>query len=107
VYGDEAYVQTIAVAQRSQRQGIGAGLLTALMREAHRRSASTVALEVRADNVTAQRLYARFGFDAVGLRRGYYQPSNVDAVVMVVQNVDSPAYADHLDAIERVRSARA
>jgi ribosomal-protein-alanine N-acetyltransferase len=96
VYGDEAYVQTMAVATDHQGSGIGTRLLVALMLEARRRSVGTVALEVRADNPTAQRLYARFGFEAVGLRRGYYQPSNVDAVVMVVQGVASPAYGDLL-----------
>ena len=107
VYGDEAYVQTMAVASALQGRGIGTRLLIALMREARRRSVGTVALEVRADNPSAQRLYARFGFEAVGLRRGYYQPSNVDAVVMVVQHVGAPAYGELLDALEHVRSGRA
>jgi [ribosomal protein S18]-alanine N-acetyltransferase len=34
------------------------------------------------NNGPAQRLYDRYGFQAVGLRRGYYQPSNTDALVM-------------------------
>ena len=34
------------------------------------------------DNRAAQHLYDRYGFEAVGVRRGYYQPSNTDAVVM-------------------------
>ncbi|MYZ40794.1 ribosomal-protein-alanine N-acetyltransferase RimI, partial [Streptomyces sp. SID4917] len=28
------------------------------------------------------RLYERFGFEPIGFRRGYYQPGNVDALVM-------------------------
>ena len=39
-------------------------------------------LEVRADNETAQGLYQRRGFAEIGRRRGYYQPSGADAVVM-------------------------
>ena len=39
-------------------------------------------LEVRADNPRAQDLYRRFGFADVGVRRGYYQPSGMDAIVM-------------------------
>jgi ribosomal-protein-alanine N-acetyltransferase len=82
-YATEAYVQTVAV--RTDRQGtrIGRDLLLALLAETSRRGVSTVALEVRADNVRAQRLYAGHGFTPVGLRRGYYQPSGADAVVMV------------------------
>lgn len=83
VYPDEAFIQTIAVDRSCQGQGLGAQLLTALLEEAERRDRKVVMLEVRADNETAQRLYARFGFDAVGIRRGYYQPSNTDAIVMV------------------------
>ena len=36
----------------------------------------------RVDNARAQRLYERFGFEPIGFRRGYYQPGNVDALVM-------------------------
>jgi ribosomal-protein-alanine N-acetyltransferase len=82
-YGDEAWVQNIAVRGEWQGRGVGARLLDDLLAEATRRSARQVALEVRADNATAQRLYARRGFAAVAVRRGYYQPSNTDALVMV------------------------
>jgi ribosomal-protein-alanine N-acetyltransferase len=81
-YPDEAYVQTIAVAPRAQRRGIGTTLLRLLLEEADRRGERTVLLEVRADNEGAQRLYERFGFTRVGVRRGYYQPSGADAVIM-------------------------
>jgi ribosomal-protein-alanine N-acetyltransferase len=37
---------------------------------------------VRADNTRAQRLYRWWGFDDIGIRRGYYQPSGMDAIVM-------------------------
>ncbi|HWB67624.1 MAG TPA: ribosomal protein S18-alanine N-acetyltransferase [Mycobacteriales bacterium] len=79
---DEAYVQTIAVAGRGQRHGIGTRLLLALLDEAARRNSRRVDLEVRADNDVAQRLYAKHGFREIGVRRNYYQPSGTDAVVM-------------------------
>jgi ribosomal-protein-alanine N-acetyltransferase len=82
-YGQEAYVQTLGVRTDQQGRGVGTALLVALLDEAERREVATVALEVRADNEAAQRLYARHGFEPIGLRRGYYQPSNTDAVVMV------------------------
>ena len=50
-------------------------------RVAGRRS-PVVLLEVRADNEHAQELYRRRGFTEIGRRRGYYQPSGADAVVM-------------------------
>ncbi len=78
----EAWVQNIAVRRDHQRHGVGRALLEALLAEAARRGADTVMLEVAADNGPAQRLYDSYGFEAIGLRRGYYQPSNTDAVVM-------------------------
>jgi ribosomal-protein-alanine N-acetyltransferase len=80
-YDDEAHVATIGVARDRQGQGIGALLLDALLAEADRRS-PVVLLEVRADNDVATGLYRRRGFTEIGRRRGYYQPSGADAVVM-------------------------
>jgi ribosomal-protein-alanine N-acetyltransferase len=80
-YPDEAHVATIGVAPARQGEGIGARLLDALLAEADRRS-PVVLLEVRADNEVAQGLYRRRGFAEIGRRRGYYQPSGTDAVVM-------------------------
>jgi len=79
---DEAWVQNVGVRKDAQRRGIGRLLLEALLAEARRRGARQVLLEVAVDNAAAQRLYAQYGFEAVGIRRGYYQPSNTDALVM-------------------------
>ena len=80
-YPDEAFVQTMAVAPSAQGQGVGALLLTELLEEAARRRQRVVSLEVRADNLAAQRLYDRSGFTRTGVRRGYY-PGGVDALVL-------------------------
>ncbi|MEH0937436.1 ribosomal protein S18-alanine N-acetyltransferase [Micromonospora psammae] len=82
VQPDEAWVQNIAVRQDAQRRGVGRALLEELLAEAARRGARSVLLEVAADNVPAQKLYAAYGFEPIGVRRGYYQPSNTDALVM-------------------------
>ncbi|MEU4479810.1 ribosomal protein S18-alanine N-acetyltransferase [Micromonospora sp. NPDC023966] len=79
---DEAWVQNIAVRRDAQRRGIGRLLLEALLAEAARRGVRSTLLEVAADNAAAQRLYAMYGFEPIGVRRGYYQPSNTDALVM-------------------------
>ena len=78
----ESYVQTIAVAPAAQGHGLGTRLLTGLVDESRRRGCRRVDLEVRADNAGAIRLYERHGFSRIELRRGYYQPSGADAVVM-------------------------
>ncbi|GHF29416.1 ribosomal-protein-alanine acetyltransferase [Streptomyces griseoluteus] len=80
--GDLGDVQTIAVARDQQGTGLGARLLTELLRAATAFECAEVMLECRVDNTRAQKLYERFGFAPIGFRRGYYQPGNVDALVM-------------------------
>lgn len=77
--GEEAQVQTIGVAADVRGTGLGGRLLDDLLAAAGRRR---VVLEVRTDNDRARTLYERRGFTPIGVRRGYYQPSNADALVM-------------------------
>jgi ribosomal-protein-alanine N-acetyltransferase len=80
--GTQADVLTLAVAADHWGRGIGSALLAALLAEAARRGCTEVFLEVRADNARAQALYLRHDFTQIGIRRGYYQPSGADALVM-------------------------
>jgi ribosomal-protein-alanine N-acetyltransferase len=80
--GSQADVVTLAVAPARWGEGTGTALLMALVDEAGKRGYQEVLLEVRKDNPRARRLYLRHGFDEIGIRRGYYQPSGVDAVIM-------------------------
>jgi len=80
--GMQADVLTIAVRPPYWGHGIGSALLGALLAAATDRGCAEVFLEVRADNPRAQGLYRRRGFEEIGVRRGYYQPSGVDALVM-------------------------
>ncbi len=78
----EGWINNIAVRRDAQRRGIGRALLEGLLAEAGRHGVKQILLEVAADNAAAQRLYAAYGFEAIGIRKGYYQPSNTDALVM-------------------------
>jgi ribosomal-protein-alanine N-acetyltransferase len=80
--GGSADVLTIAVARDCWGRGIGSALLETLIAEARRRKCAEVFLEVREDNPRARGLYLRRGFVEIGVRRGYYQPANVNAIVM-------------------------
>ena len=86
----QADVLTIAVAADRWEQGTGSALLEALLAEAARRGCPEVFLEVRTDNIRAQRLYRRYGFAEIGIRKGYYQPSGADALVMRRDGVGGP-----------------
>lgn len=88
--GDLGDVQTIGVTRDHWGGGLGSELLSDLLKHATAFECAEVLLEVRVDNTRAQRLYERFGFEPIGFRRGYYQPGNVDALVMRL-HVQEPA----------------
>jgi ribosomal-protein-alanine N-acetyltransferase len=80
--GESGDVMTIAVAPAAQGRGLGRHLLTELVRRAELSGIRSLLLEVRADNAAARRLYERGGFEVISVRRRYYQPGDVDALVM-------------------------
>ena len=75
------HVMNVAVDPDLRNRGIGTALLDRLLEEAGGQEARYT-LEVRTSNTGAIRLYERFGFRAVGLRRRYYQDNGEDAVIM-------------------------
>ncbi|WP_221586039.1 ribosomal protein S18-alanine N-acetyltransferase [Microbacterium sp. G2-8] len=80
--GRDADVQTIALSEEARGRGQGRALLRELLDEAAGRRAREVFLEVREDNPVAIALYASEGFAELGRRPRYYQPDDVDAIVM-------------------------
>src|SRR5213076_1829976 len=98
-YGDEAHVTTIAVDPDHHRRKIGTRLMYELVQAAIEMGARAVSLEVRMSNWGAQRMYGRFGFRPVGVRKGYYQETGEDALVMWVDDVYQPDYKRTLESI--------
>ncbi|SCY81364.1 GNAT family N-acetyltransferase [Paracoccus tibetensis] len=77
----EAELLTLAVAPEARRRGIGAALARDFAARANLLDAETAFLEVAADNLAAQALYAKAGWQEAGRRRNYYGPDS-DALVM-------------------------
>jgi ribosomal-protein-alanine N-acetyltransferase len=100
-YGDEAHVTNIAVDPMLQGHRIATRLLLAQIPAAARMGAAAVSLEVRVTNWRAQRLYARFGFHPVGIRRNYYAELHEDALIMWTDDVRTDPYRERLAAIAR------
>jgi ribosomal-protein-alanine N-acetyltransferase len=100
VSGDEGHITTIAVDPEWQRRMIGTRLLLTAAREAIRRGAQALTLEVRMSNRPAQELYRTFGFRPAGVRKNYYVETNEDALIMWAEDVHESAYRRRLDAIE-------
>lgn len=97
----DGHVTTVAVDPRWHRCKIGTRLVLALTHEAIEREARNLTLEVRMSNRGAQDLYRRFGFRPVGVRKGYYQETGEDALIMWAYGVDRPEHAALLDGLER------
>lgn len=85
---DEMHLLNITVAPEFQGQGHARTLFTALLAQSRAAAARKLWLEVRQSNVHAQAVYKRFGFQHIGLRRGYYPAAlgqREDAVVMAMR----------------------
>ena len=81
---DEAHLLNLSVARQSQRAGLGWQTLDWMADVARDHGGRTMLLEVRPTNDAALRLYERYGFERIGVRRGYYpaRDGREDAIVM-------------------------
>ena len=100
VVEEDGHVTTLTVDPAWHHRGIGTVLLLDQARAAPSIGVRNLTLEVRASNTPAQVLYRRFGFAPVGVRRGYYEETGEDAIIMWARDIDAPDYARRLDGIE-------
>ena len=82
ILDDEAQITNVAVAPEYRGKKVGAGLMTELIKEAKKRGATRMTLEVRPSNTAALALYQKFGFKDCGHRPHYYLDNGEDAVIM-------------------------
>ncbi len=90
----DAHITTLAVDPTTRRQHLGTRLMLALVDVAVHLGVSHITLEVRMSNEGAQRLYERFGFNPVGLRKNYYRDE--DALVMWANDINGVEYQARL-----------
>lgn len=86
VVAGEAELITLAVDPAARKRGTGGRLVDGFLAEAKLRGAESVFLEVAANNLPAQSLYARKGFEPKGKRRGYYRTpagERLDALLLM------------------------
>ncbi len=95
-YGEEAHITNVAVDPDLQRRKIGMRVLHDLIVAAIEMGADAVSLEVRVTNWGAQRLYGRFGFHPVGVRKNYYQEIGEDALIMWLDGVQGAGFRGRL-----------
>jgi ribosomal-protein-alanine N-acetyltransferase len=81
-YVDAWHVMNVAVDPERRRQGVAKALMRRLFALTSGDSRRGYTLEVRVSNQAAIRLYQQLGFQARGLRRGYYTDNREDALIM-------------------------
>jgi [ribosomal protein S18]-alanine N-acetyltransferase len=81
-YVDAWHVMNVAVAPELRRRGIATALLERFFEVTASDPRRGYTLEVRVSNTEAIRLYERLGFEARGIRRGYYTDNREDALIM-------------------------
>jgi ribosomal-protein-alanine N-acetyltransferase len=97
ILAGEIHISTIAVDPALRRQGLGQLLLLNILFLSYNHQASLVTLEVRVTNTGAQKLYKKYGFSEVGLRKGYYHDTGEDAILMTVSLKNTPDYKTFLE----------
>lgn len=78
---DTADLMNIVVKKSYRNQGVGSLLLNNLIDLFHSFSLKTIYLEVNENNFPAIRLYQKFGFKKIDVRKNYY-PNEQNAIIM-------------------------
>lgn len=84
---DEGHITTVAVDPPFRRRGYAERMLMHLVDHAQVQGAKWLTLEVRASNLGAQALYAKYGFVSLGRRKNYYQDDQEDALIMWTEHL--------------------
>jgi len=77
---DEAQINYFVVHQKFRNRGFGSHLMNFLIEECEKLNLKKLLLEVSRNNVIAEKLYSRFDFSTVGVRKNYYKDGS-DAVL--------------------------
>lgn len=84
---EEVHITNIAVSPDFRRNKIGERLLQRIIDDCYKNMAKYITLEVRVSNTAAKNLYEKYGFKSLGVRKGYYQNNNEDALIMWTENI--------------------
>lgn len=92
--GEEAHITTLAVHPEHRRKRVGEQLLINDIVKARQLQADWMTLEVRVSNESAQRLYSKYSFKSLGVRRNYYQDNSEDALVLWTERLSTSDFVD-------------
>lgn len=79
---DEGHITNVCVHPDYRKRHIGEGILRVLIAAGAQVGVERTTLEVRRSNAPAIALYEKLGFVSEGVRKGYYENNNEDAIIM-------------------------
>ena len=90
--GEEAHITEIAVKETLRGRGVGELLLISSLKAAIGYGSKVMTLEARVSNFIAHRLYQKYSFKSVGIRKAYYSDNREDAVIMTTNPINTSEY---------------
>ncbi|CAI8018029.1 Putative [ribosomal protein S18]-alanine N-acetyltransferase [Geodia barretti] len=90
----------------SEGNGIGELLLIGSLIAAREYGSHVMTLEARVSNFIAQRLYEKYSFKSVGIRKAYYADNREDAVIMTTTPIDSEEYGRMFQGLQETWESR-
>jgi len=100
---DEAHITNFAVHPDCQKQGIGHFLLTSAIDICYREKIKFITLEVRVSNEKAKKIYEKFGFKSLGVRKRYYQNNGEDALIMWTENIFDETFKKNFEKCKEMQ----
>ncbi|MBC8279562.1 MAG: ribosomal protein S18-alanine N-acetyltransferase [Chloroflexi bacterium] len=98
--GEEAHITEIAVKETLRGRGVGELLLIGSLKAAIDHGSKVMTLEARVSNFIAHRLYQKYSFKSVGIRKAYYSDNREDAVIMTTSPIDTAEYGKLFDGLQ-------
>lgn len=83
---DEAHVTNIVTKKYLRKNGIGSTLLEELINLSKNLNLVSITLEVNENNLDAIKLYEKFGFEKLGIRKKYY--NNTDNALIMTKKLN-------------------
>ncbi len=78
---NEFYISNIAVCEHFRGLGVASGLLNELICRLRKTECVFITLEVRESNIPARRLYEKFDFENLGIRKNFYSRPQENACI--------------------------
>ena len=79
---DEGHITNVAVDPKFRKLHVGSAIISVLLEVTKNAGVERHTLEVRRSNEAAIRLYEKYGFVVGGERKGYYEDTGEDALIM-------------------------